>query len=66
MGTDTPSSVAPGCGAMDILLIVFIVLKCIHVIDWPWPIVLIPLWISLAIGAIVALLVLAAISSKEL
>ena len=35
-----------GMGFFDVLLIVFVVLKLCHVIDWSWWWVLSPLWIS--------------------
>lgn len=41
-----------GVGIFTVLLIVFIVLKLTGNISWPWPIVLIPLWIQLAALAI--------------
>jgi hypothetical protein len=37
-------------GVMDILWIVFIILKLTDVINWSWIWVLSPLWISLLIG----------------
>ena len=36
-------------GVLDVLQIVFIVLKLVGVIDWSWWVVLIPLWISLCL-----------------
>lgn len=39
-------------GLLDILLIIFIVLKIIGVITWSWWLVLIPLWIDLGVIAI--------------
>ena len=38
-----------GLGILDVLLVVFIVLKLIGVIDWGWLWVLSPLWISILI-----------------
>ena len=38
-----------GLGFFDVLLIVFIVLKLCHVIDWSWWWVLSPIWISFII-----------------
>lgn len=48
-----------GIGVLGVLQIIFIVLKCVNVIDWPWRTVLIPLWIELALVviAIIALIV---------
>lgn len=46
-----------GFGAVDVLLIVFVVLKLCGAIDWSWAVVLSPLWyiIGAAVGTIAAL-----------
>lgn len=41
-----------GISALGVLQIVFIVLKCVDLIDWPWTMVLIPSWISLGLTAL--------------
>ena len=43
-----------GCGSVILisLQVVFIVLKCVGVLKWSWPKVLIPLWIDLGITAL--------------
>jgi hypothetical protein len=46
-------------GILDVLLVVFIVLKLCGVIAWSWWWVLSPLWITLAIALIVLLLSMA-------
>lgn len=46
-----------GVGIFTVLLIVFIVLKLTGNISWPWPIVLIPLWIELAAVAIICIII---------
>jgi len=38
-------------GILEILLIIFIVLKVIGTITWPWMVVLWPLWADLALIA---------------
>jgi len=38
---------------LQTLLIVFIVLKIIGVITWPWAIVLWPLWVMLGVTALI-------------
>lgn len=43
------SSTDGGAGITTVVQIVFIILKLIGTIDWPWGIVLIPLWIELAL-----------------
>lgn len=48
-----------GLGLLDVLLIIFIVLKLCGVITWPWVVVLIPLWIIL--GIVVIMLIVAAV-----
>ena len=42
-----------GIGFLDVLQIVLIVLKAFGLIDWPWLLVLFPLWIELAFVAVV-------------
>lgn len=42
-----------GISILTAIQIVFVVLKCTHLIDWPWTKVLIPLWINLGFVAIV-------------
>lgn len=48
-----------GLGFLDVLLVIFVVLKLVGVITWSWWIVLIPLWIIIGIiilGIIILLL----------
>ena len=49
-------SAGGGVSILTVIQIVFIILKCIGTIDWPWRTVLIPMWISLSITAFVVLL----------
>ena len=42
-----------GVGFLGVLQIVLIVLKAFGLIDWPWLLVLFPLWIELAFVAVV-------------
>lgn len=46
-----------GVTVVDVLLIVFIVLKLCKVIDWSWWWVFSPLWISLIIVILILLIV---------
>lgn len=39
-------------GFVDILAITFIVLKFLHVIDWSWPVTLIPVFVGVFFGLI--------------
>lgn len=41
-----------GVGFCGLLAIAFIVLKLIGVIDWPWGMVLAPLWVPVCIGLV--------------
>jgi hypothetical protein len=41
-----------GLKLLDVLLVVFIILKLLKVITWSWWLVLTPLWIQLAIAVI--------------
>ena len=51
------SNSSSGVGIFTVLLIVFIVLKLTGNISWPWPIVLIPLWIELAAVTIICIII---------
>lgn len=62
--SDTPKRT--GAGILDILLIIFVVLKLIGVITWPWAVVLIPLWIGLGIIALVVIIGLIVIIASSL
>ena len=42
-----------GITAIQLLQVAFIVLKICNVINWPWVVVLMPLWIQLGIIAII-------------
>jgi hypothetical protein len=42
-----------GVGFLGVLQIVLIVLKAFGLIDWPWLLVLFPMWIELAFVAVV-------------
>lgn len=44
-----------GLGLLGVLQIIFIVLKCVGVINWSWWVVFIPLWIDLAMTVILLL-----------
>jgi len=50
------SSSSGGVSVLGVVQIVFIILKLIGTITWPWSVVLIPLWIDLAI-VVIALIV---------
>lgn len=48
-----PGSATSGVGILDVVQIVFIILKLCGVINWSWWVVLLPLWVTVAIGGIV-------------
>jgi len=47
-----------GLGILDVLQIIFIVLKLTNLINWSWWVVLIPLWIGLAATLLVLIICL--------
>ena len=47
-----------GMSTLGVLQIIFIVLKCVGVIDWSWWAVLTPFWINLALIAIAVILMI--------
>ena len=55
------NSSSNGMGLLSVLQVIFLVLKLTGLINWSWPIVLIPLWISLGILVVVILFVIAAV-----
>lgn len=50
-----------GVGVLGVLQIIFIVLKCIGVVDWTWLQVLIPTFISLGLTAIAIVVIIAVV-----
>lgn len=53
---NTNRNASAGIGFLDLLTLVFIVLKLCGVIKWSWVWVLSPIWISLVVVAVLALL----------
>jgi hypothetical protein len=49
-------SAGDGVSLLGVVQIVLLILKACNVIDWPWKIVLIPLWIELGVAAIVVII----------
>lgn len=47
-----------GLGLLDVLVVIFIVLKLLGVITWSWVWALSPIWIQLVIVAIVFIVIL--------
>ena len=54
--THSTSTTSGGVGILTVIQIVFIILKLVGTIDWPWTTVLIPFWIQLGIVTFVLLL----------
>lgn len=59
MDNKTPASCGGGTGFLGSLTIAFIVLRLCRVIAWPWVWVLAPIWIPLAVAAILCIIVAA-------
>ena len=49
------TTVNGGIGFCGVLTIVFIVLKLMNIISWPWVWVLAPLWISILVSLIIVI-----------
>lgn len=58
MSDNNSNSSAGGIGILGLVFIVFLVLKLCHVIDWSWWWITAPLWIPLALIAVIAMGVL--------
>jgi len=56
MASNSSSSAGGGIGFAGLLTIVFIVLKLLEKIDWPWIWVLSPLWISVALAVLIVII----------
>jgi membrane protein YdbS with pleckstrin-like domain len=55
---NSSNATSGGIGFTGLLTLVFIVLKLCNVINWSWWWVLSPLWISLAVGIAILLIVI--------
>lgn len=55
------SNKSSGMGILGVLQIIFIVLKCVGLIDWPWLKIFIPTWISLGLTAIAIVIIIAVV-----
>jgi hypothetical protein len=56
-----------GLGLLDVLLVIFVVLKLLKVITWSWWLVLMPLWIGIGLLILVILcaIIVAAIDNMR-
>ena len=52
-------------GVGEVCLIVFIILKCVGVIDWAWGLVLLPLWIDLGLYTLIIIIKIIIIEMKK-
>lgn len=59
------SNSSNGLGLGTVLFLIFMTLKLTNYIDWSWWWVTAPLWIPIAIMAIVGLIVILYLASKE-
>jgi hypothetical protein len=57
-------SISQGAGVDAVLLAIFVTLKLTNQIDWAWLWVLTPLWVPIALGALIAALFLLALIIK--
>ena len=57
----TPSG---GMGILGVLQMIFIVLKCLGLIDWSWAVVFIPTWINLGI-IVLAVIIMVGITAYD-
>ena len=57
IGNSNNNATSGGCSILVIVQVVFIILKVCGLIDWPWKIVLIPLWIALGLIALIFIFV---------
>ena len=64
-GNKTSTTVNGGIGFCGLLTIVFIVLKLLGKIDWPWIWVLAPLWIDFIIGIILIIIAVVILIPKR-
>lgn len=55
MKHNNTSSSSGGMGFFGVLQLIFVVLKLLNLITWPWKVVLIPLWIELGILVLIIL-----------
>ena len=65
---NTEKAANGGMSLCGVLTTIFVVLKLIGVIDWPWVWVLAPFWISLilgVIGIVIAIIFVIGIFKKE-
>lgn len=61
---ETKTTYSGGIGFFGLLTIVFIVLKLTGVITWGWVMVLSPLWIPLAVLAVVGIIIACFVAVK--
>jgi hypothetical protein len=56
---NTEKAASGGMGLCGVLTTIFVVLKLIGVIDWPWVWVLSPLWIGFLAGCLIIAIIIA-------
>ena len=61
----TNNKTSGGIGILGVLQLIFLVLKLTGLITWSWPVVLIPLWISLGAFVLVMLFLIVTVLWSE-
>ena len=56
--TNNNSTASGGIGILGVLQIVFVVLKCLDLVDWSWWVVLIPTFVSIGLFIIAVAIIL--------
>ncbi|MBR3160080.1 MAG: hypothetical protein IKF14_13435 [Atopobiaceae bacterium] len=46
-----------GITFLDLLAVMFIAFKIVGVVDWPWWVVLMPIWVPFAIGVVLFIVI---------
>ncbi len=65
MNDNTNKSVGSGISFTTILFLVFLILKLCNVISWSWWWVTAPLWIPLAAGLVIFIVIMAVVIIRE-
>lgn len=61
---ETNTTVTGGIGFCGLLTIVFIVLKLLNKISWPWIWVLAPLWIEFIVAVLTVIIIIIGVTRK--
>lgn len=61
---ETNTTITGGIGFCGLLTIVFIVLKLLNKISWPWIWVLAPLWIEFIVAVLTVIIIIIGVTRK--